>query len=540
MDQSAVPNKRAPDNTIDEESYRGYLRLLLWATARLVRQGWPIRPDEALDLVHDFFIDAWPGVKSRFDPRRGRFEPYLYRAYVFYTRRRLDRFRRLRQRTSDVLEARSLAREAKAEEDCELTRVVECELAKLPESSRDVLQAYLEPCAGSERALASQLGMTRYRVRELLTSALGSLALAVSEQVNRKLWGPKLFRAAEALWREGRGVADAARCAGLHRDQVELLKREMLGQLVAVVGNRGRRKTQSGREDDAMKKIGELLEEACTKSDPALIEELRSRAQEVIAFLEDADDEPISKQACAALDRDPVHAAAVIAALGEEPVLTPREQEVLDAAIHAREESEADAGRDLARGLFATLPANLKDWESLFSPRLELDDEARQVLLSRSDMQMAGQEAKSLADFGLTPVSLLYAMQAVREAVDLYEHENPDFNPNDRITLPSDADSTERIYNSLPPQRVVDEIAAMVECDVELARSLLSWLFKVVADGRPNVLPGFYAEVSDQSLLLDRTGGDMTILESTTRQRPFPVSVPEVASYQQRESNLYA
>src|SRR4051812_39949290 len=76
--------------------YARYRRLLTAALARLARNGYAVPPDEGLDLIHDFFVEAWEGLIHRFDADKASFETYIYGAFIRFARPRIVRLNRLR------------------------------------------------------------------------------------------------------------------------------------------------------------------------------------------------------------------------------------------------------------------------------------------------------------------------------------------------------------------------------------------------------------------------------------------------------------
>ena len=79
------------------EDYEKYRPLLFSALARLAQQGYLAPPSEGLDLIHDFFIEAWSGLKQRFEPSKGNFSTYMFAAFARFARPRIVRSMRWRQ-----------------------------------------------------------------------------------------------------------------------------------------------------------------------------------------------------------------------------------------------------------------------------------------------------------------------------------------------------------------------------------------------------------------------------------------------------------
>jgi hypothetical protein len=64
----------------------------LWpVVGALARRGFAVAPDEARDLMHDFYLDEWERLGTLYDPSRGPFERYLLAAFFQFARRRIAR-----------------------------------------------------------------------------------------------------------------------------------------------------------------------------------------------------------------------------------------------------------------------------------------------------------------------------------------------------------------------------------------------------------------------------------------------------------------
>src|SRR5258708_32361204 len=169
-----------------EETTRelGVYESVLWRVlAALARGGYAVPPSDARDLIHDFYLDAWPGVHERFDPKQGPFSAYIAGAFYRFARRRILKLESLQRRMvdfdsavahlssdstpPDILESRQRHREATAA------------LSVLAPLERTVLEEHLAGEGLSERALAERHKLSRYGIRELLADALGKVAVAL-------------------------------------------------------------------------------------------------------------------------------------------------------------------------------------------------------------------------------------------------------------------------------------------------------------------------------------------------------------------------
>lgn len=75
--------------------------MLLRALGALARSGFVVPPSEALDLIHDFFVDGWPSVRTNYNRKKGPLPNYVYVSFVHYARPRIVKLNRLRSALID-------------------------------------------------------------------------------------------------------------------------------------------------------------------------------------------------------------------------------------------------------------------------------------------------------------------------------------------------------------------------------------------------------------------------------------------------------
>jgi len=198
-----------------EDAYRDYRGLLFAALGRLAREGFAVPPSDALDLVHDFFAEAWSGLAERFDPAQAALQTYLYAAFVRFARPRIVR---LQRQYATLLDPADLARMVdEADEDSEPgdqleRRRVGMAIGELQGDDRTLIQAWLEGNDRSERDTARQLGLSRYEVRRRLIEALGKLSAGVGALEGRSALDKAI---ALAVWRDHLTIDEAAARAGV-------------------------------------------------------------------------------------------------------------------------------------------------------------------------------------------------------------------------------------------------------------------------------------------------------------------------------------
>jgi RNA polymerase sigma factor (sigma-70 family) len=198
-----------------EDAYRTYRPLLFGALARMADNGLVLDLDEGLDLIHDFLLDEYKGLRERFDPIRGRFTTLLFAAFTRYASFRVARLRRWSEGLVGDDGVRH-ASDATPEEEIPLDEAnILRVLSKLERNESALLQARFG--AGlSERSLARRMGVSRYAIRKQLVEALGKLAAELGDRgdVPEAEW-----HIARALWSERRSLDDVAAELGITRER---------------------------------------------------------------------------------------------------------------------------------------------------------------------------------------------------------------------------------------------------------------------------------------------------------------------------------
>ena len=248
MSQSRYNDKNFPrDADAWSEAYRVYLPVFYGVLGRMAKQGYVRRNSQGLEIIHDFFTEAWPTLADRFDPEQGTMGAYVTGAFARFARRRLVReaywFRNLTADHEDS--TRTIAGYSAAShhgvgyddatssidpiDRARLRRAV----AALSDEDRQLLSERYGSQAQSERELARQHGWTRYRVRDRLARAL----LRVSCEFGHSgiLSADELALARE-LFCEGRSVREVATTFKLTEPQVRLMRTRILNAIGEAVG----------------------------------------------------------------------------------------------------------------------------------------------------------------------------------------------------------------------------------------------------------------------------------------------------------------
>ena len=204
------------------QAYAELRPLLFDALARLARQGFAVSPADAMDFMHDFFLEAWTKITTNYDPAKGRFESYVYGAFVQYARPRIARLQRLQRDLVDPAELREMGRIDQAPGEASLTLgvdqgVLRQALQQLSAAECQMLLTYFGSSDLSERRLARDLRIGRYKLREQLLTAVGKVMLHLNEQAK---FSELDWKIARSLWLDQRSVGETAGYLGISEAQV--------------------------------------------------------------------------------------------------------------------------------------------------------------------------------------------------------------------------------------------------------------------------------------------------------------------------------
>src|ERR1043165_3420823 len=136
--------------------YRELRPLLFGALGKLARQGFVTPPADGLDLIHDFFADEWPKIERTYDPAKGNYHAYAYKAFVQFVRPRIVRMQRFQNYNLRPDQAETVLAEAEST-NLDLThdhQLLRAKIAELPQLQREILATYVYSDNVSERSLA--------------------------------------------------------------------------------------------------------------------------------------------------------------------------------------------------------------------------------------------------------------------------------------------------------------------------------------------------------------------------------------------------
>jgi RNA polymerase sigma factor (sigma-70 family) len=411
----------------EKHSFVQYERLLWVALGRLAAAGYVAPPSEARDLIHDFYVEQWRGLTSRYDPGRGTFSGYLFAAFYRFARRRILQLQNWRRRLVDAAEAahqaddsssplETLERKDEAEERDRRLFAVREALDALPRLQLEVLRDFLSSSGTqrSERGLAGRHGLSRYRLREVLVEALGRV---VTELQHR--WGADVpeLQAAAALWQDGRTVRDAARVLGLSIEEVRTARRQYVARLLKAIRSI-EKPTSEERNVVSMdhEQLTVLKKALLSPRDQALLKTVRRDADKIREALEEADLE-FSEAEVAQLERNPEWTAAVYRELAGPAELSEREEEIAAAIAGLRQDEDREIAAAFV-SLVETLPERFRAWEKWFADVPPAPEPFQAHLRKQIVVIESRPHSGWLTAHGMTPATFLEAARVVELLLD--------------------------------------------------------------------------------------------------------------------------
>ncbi len=502
--------------------FQNFQRLLWLVLGTLARRGYPVQPADARDLVQDFYLEEWSSLEERFDPAQGRFESYLFKAFYRFARQRIVRMERWRNRLLDLDHAIELSDEAPTPEDvlddeARAARMTQA-MRRLPESSRGLLRDLLVEAAGNQRELARQRGITRYRLREQLTDAVGQLAVEMGTLSPAADMDEKI---ALALWGDGRDAREVATALHVAVPDVHAARRRNVHQLLSALhatSNRkaARRTTMNTRESAVSSHEPPLMllkRALVSKRDTALLQQVRERADEIVAVL-DEEDEDYSDSEQAAIQKDPEWVGQVFHVLGvgqEEEAAGEAEAELERAIAELRSAEDYEIGAAFS-ALIEGLPPALVAWDELFRDVPQIPVQAYETLRESPSVREAGRCAYGLLRFGITPATVFEATVGVSLFLDQLAKSARE--PRLELLFRAPQQATEAPMYS----RLLAQVRATPTCPPDAAAALLHWI-GLVASERPYLFEGYRViEGTNEALQLvaDRTYADSDLLRHWT------------------------
>lgn len=490
-------------------TYARFQGLLYRALSRLAEGGFAVPPDEALDLVHDFYVETRGELAHNYDPSRAKFETYVFASFVRFARPRIVRLTRLRAMLVEPSEMDEFVSGIQTVGPPEIDRsdveAARDALRALPTEDRVLLTRYLDDSKPSERDLAAAFAMTRYQVRTRLVDALGAVSVHIGAA---RTFAEPDRSIAEALWAGKRSTRETAELLRLPITEIQAARRRMFLRLVQAV--RGTREMPndhlpSGHGQSPFTLPSALV--ACAMRSGALEQDLaavRQHRDEVQAYLRSI--EPVRARALFET-ADTASLAAFYAALApEEDGSFPEDAGAADQGwfLKARDDDERAVGEAFAQVLLPDLPKNLTEFLVFFACPWVLAPDVYAAMLDRPSVAAGGDYAAALAHFGLTPVSIAEAARAIYSVVDQHSVDQNIGHCEDIILNWRNGDEHQASRTTIGRSALAQELVLSFDLPSFISSRLLDWLMEV-ASHKPRIFDGFEATNDGKLLRLRRT-----------------------------------
>lgn len=503
---------RPPTDLAPARPFADHRAILLKALSALAAAGYAAPPGEGMDLIHDFYVEAWADISGRYDPSRAKFETYLFACFVRFARPRIARLARFRAALMAPADLERLAQDRGPvppdETDAADLPSVRAALDALPADGRALLEAYLDDGEPSERVLAERFGLTRHAVRVRLTEMLGLVAIRLGAASSL---GEPDRSIAVMLWAHHRSPHVVAHHLGLSTETVQRAKVRVFTRLVeAVRGSRTMSFTAQysfvTSSSTPASLVAAALSSTATARDLAAV---RQQAGEIYAYL---DTIRSGRDADMIQGADAARLASFYGALADALDGSPRD-EPKPAPIHplilAREADDAGVTEAL-EVLLASVPEGWARFRQLFEHIAVADDAEVAILLAQPAMRHASREVREMARYGITPVVAAQAMRSISNtAMGFCRRQDIRRDGRFRIVI-HPSGSYERGLPMLDRQEVEEELRLDVELPEQAAAALCQWILGVAAD-LPSIFDGFDTRSA---------GGGTLVLTRTDRSEP--------------------
>lgn len=138
---------------------------------------------DGYELAQDFVADQLPKALESFDPEVGPIEPWLFRVFQNFARKRRAKLSIHRQRHAELSELHEpIAQEQPIDAASGDTAVLQA-FDAIPEALQDVIRVYYGEGNGSIRAVSDLLDMTRYRAEQRLYQGLNAVVQRLSSEL---------------------------------------------------------------------------------------------------------------------------------------------------------------------------------------------------------------------------------------------------------------------------------------------------------------------------------------------------------------------
>ncbi len=396
-------------------------------------------------------------------------------------------------------------------------RLVRAKIEELPYQQRELLATYVYSDKVSERSLAREYSLSRYRLRELLVDALGRVLV----RLDRPAEIPDIdWQVALALWRDVRSISKTAQYLGITEHQVRAANKrnfEFLSKVLSIYHPHRAARRQEMEANDFVLGPRALFKKAIlSPNNHDLLKLIEERAAEVLASLDQPEELDISEDELKSLK--PEWVASIYDALAR--TIGPAETvEPTEDLFYAHADAEFEIGEAYKLSLIPGLPEHLADLAGRWlSKRVKPVEKSEMEDLLRSPAAVGAEPlSRELAMYGVTPLTVLDATDAVARLLARCVHSE---RLKNEIILSHHGVNEGKLLRA---GDLADEISRVAVCRPVTAQVLLDWSIET-AQMKPLLFNGFTAE--------PHRGESLVLLYNGQRQnnlhQRWGLSVPRV------------
>lgn len=254
-----------------------------------------------------------------------------------------------------------------------------------------------------------------------------------------------------------------------------------------------------------VEEAGKLLQRAMrSPNDQSVLSLVGERAPSIIEFLESEHADEMMASEAEALD--PVWLAEIYVVLAGDAVLAEEDKYVEESLFRALVEEEKDVGRAFEEVLCPSIVDSLNELKlQPFRDAKFIDDAQFDWLRKQVCVEAGGEYAKILAHFGITPMTIVEATEAVSNVVSRHCDKTGVTECRIVSTIDNDATDNQAPRDGLDRKHVVTEIMLMTELDEATSGALFDFLNGIAAYV-PSLFNKFTAESDGADLKLIHTG----------------------------------
>lgn len=391
-----------------------YERVLWRVLLSMTKSGFFVPLDDARDLIHDFYVEAWEGLLTRFDPTIANFTTYVAGAFYRFARRRTVQMDQTRRRLLDLEDLGDLIstelEPAGAYEKKQQIDALRSALRQLSNLERSILIEHFGDEALSERELAVRHALTRYAVRSKLTAALEHLAMSIAPARPPPVGREAVFRREE----EERFRMSTVPKVGPRPDLVPNSRSRPVTRLEDT-SRRGAITLDETKEKSMDAKDRKALHAALLEGNDHAYSYLAKNAVRLRSLIADTDDLVLEPAEIEILRNHPERLSRFYELLL--PDETVDEVSAAESAIErARQQSAVEIGEAfelMAEGL----PSEMVQWGKWF-PLAQDNAEYREYLALQPSVTAGGHFARELTHYAMTPDTFAGAMRGLQLLFD--------------------------------------------------------------------------------------------------------------------------